>query len=97
MKVSAKPAIRRKAQKKHRLYHCPEWYEIRREIQRLSEGGSNKREPRRRSGSGKRGIVTHPLSESQWSMGHFTVKKWESEKHKNWGMPAEGFKMPRCH
>ena len=20
------------------------------------------------------------------------MKKWESEKHKNWGLPAEGFK-----
>ena len=24
--------------------------------------------------------------------GHFNMKKWESEKHKNWGKPAEGFK-----
>ena len=40
----------------------------------------------------RRGIVKHPLSESQWNRGLFSIKKWESEKHKSWGMPAEGFK-----
>ena len=40
----------------------------------------------------KRGIVTHPLSENQWDSGHFSMKKWESEKHKSCGLPAEGFK-----
>ena len=34
----------------------------------------------------------HPLSESQWNMAHFSMRKWESEKHKSWSMPAEGFK-----
>ena len=24
--------------------------------------------------------------------GHFSTKKWESEKHKSWSIPAEGFK-----
>ena len=24
--------------------------------------------------------------------GHFSVREWESEKHKSWDMPAEGFK-----
>ena len=24
--------------------------------------------------------------------GHFSTRKWESEKHKSWSMPAEGFK-----
>ena len=40
----------------------------------------------------QRGIVVHPLSESQWNRGHFSMRKLESEKHKSWGMPAEGFK-----
>ena len=40
----------------------------------------------------KRHCVTHPLSGSQRNRGHFTVKLWESGKHKSWGMPAEGFK-----
>ena len=40
----------------------------------------------------QRGTVEHPLNESQWNRGHFSMRKWESEKHKSWGMPAEGFK-----
>ena len=40
----------------------------------------------------QRGIVTHPPSESKWTRGHFSMKKWESEKHKNWSMPPEGVK-----
>ena len=43
-------------------------------------------------GEWQRGIVAHPLSDSQWNRGHFSMKKCESDKHKNWGMPAEGFK-----
>ena len=34
----------------------------------------------------------HPLSEGQWNRGHFSMKKWVSEKHQSWSMPAEGFK-----
>ena len=37
-----------------------------------------------------RGIVTHLPSESQRNSGHFSVKKWECEKHKS--MSAEAFK-----
>ena len=33
--------------------------------------------------------MTHPLSESQWNREHL---KWESEKHKRWSLPAEGFR-----
>ena len=32
----------------------------------------------------------HPHSESQ--QGLFSMKRWESEKHKSWFVPAEGFK-----
>ena len=35
------------------------------------------------------GIVTHPLSESQRSRGHFSMIKWESEKHKSCGIPKD--------
>ena len=24
--------------------------------------------------------------------GHFSMRKWESEKHKSWSIPVEGFK-----
>ena len=40
----------------------------------------------------QRSIVVHPLSECQWNWGHFSMRKWESVKHKSWGMPEEGFK-----
>ena len=34
----------------------------------------------------------YALSESQWNRGHFSVRKWESEKHQSCSIPAEGFK-----
>ena len=70
---------------KHRLYHCSEWHEIRRDIP----------EPFRKSKKEwkwQRGIVAHLLNESQWNRSYFSMKKLESEKHKSWSMPAEGFK-----
>ena len=36
----------------------------------------------------QRGIVEHLLSGSEWNREHFSVRKWESEKHKSWFMPA---------
>ena len=38
---------------KHRLYRCPQWYEVRREIPKPSESWSKKQEPQRSFGSGK--------------------------------------------
>ena len=76
---------------KHRLYHSPEWYEVRREIPKVFR----KLEQKARTSKEwkwQRGIVEHPLSGSQWNRGHFSMRKWESEKHKSRGMPAEGFK-----
>ena len=35
MKVNVKLVTKRKVQKKHRLYHCPEWQEMRRDIPSL--------------------------------------------------------------
>ena len=40
----------------------------------------------------QRDIVKHPLIESQWNRGHLSMRKWETEKHKSWDMPSEGFK-----
>ena len=76
---------------KHRLFHCPEWYEVRREIPEVFR----KLEQKARTSKEwkwQRGIVEHPLSGSQWNRGHFCVRTWESEKHKSWSMPAEGSK-----
>ena len=91
MKVNAKPVTRKKGTEKHRIYHCPEWYGVRRWIpdalRKCEQKARTSKEWKR-----QRGIVTHPLSESQWNSSHFSMKKWESEKHKNWGMPEEGFK-----
>ena len=45
-----------KGTEKHRLYHCPEWYEVTKSdgrFQRFSESWSKKQEPQRSSGSGK--------------------------------------------
>ena len=59
---------------KHRLYHCPEWYEVRREIpevfRKLEQKGRTSQEWK-----WQRGIVVHPPSESQWNRGHASMKK----------------------
>ena len=58
-----------------------------------SESGSKKKnKTSKKEWKWQRGIVAHPLSESQWNRGHFSTEQWESEKHKSWCMPAEGFK-----
>ena len=44
-----------------------------------------------------RGIVVHPLSESQWNRSHFSMRKWKSEKHKKLGETRRGLHGPRCH
>ena len=60
--------------------------------QRLSESGSKKRKLQRKSGSGKE-LSSRTLSvKANGIGGHFSMKKWESEKHKSWGMPAESIK-----
>ena len=76
----------------YRLHHCSEWYEVRREIPEALRKLEQKPRTSKKEWKWQRGIVVHPLSESQWHRGHFSMRKWESEKHKSWGMPAEGFK-----
>ena len=77
---------------KHRLYHCPEWYKVRREISEASSKREQKARTSKKEWKWQRGIVTHPLGDGQWNRRHFCMKKWESEEHKNWGVPAEVFK-----
>ena len=72
---------------KHRLYHCPGWNEVRRQIAEARK----KRKLLRKSGSGK-GVLSRTLSVKAKEQGHFSITKWESEKHRSWGIPAEGFK-----
>ena len=77
---------------KHRLCHCPERYEVRREIPEAFRKWEQKARTSKKEWKWQRGIVVHPLSESRWNRSHFRMTKWESEKPKSWGMPAEGFK-----
>ena len=73
-----------KGTEKHRLYHCPEWHEIRRGIPEAFRKWEQKAKTSKKEWKWQRGIVAHPLSESQWNRGHFSMQKWESEKHKSW-------------
>ena len=75
-----------------RLYHCPEWYESRRGIPDAFRKWEQKARTLKKEWKWQRGIVTDPLIESQRNSGHFSLKNWESEKHKSWCFPAEGFK-----
>ena len=77
---------------KHRLYHCPEWNEVRRQIPEAFRKWEQKARTSKEEWKWQRGIVANPLSESQWNRIHFIMKKWESEKHNSWSMPAELFK-----
>ena len=77
---------------KHRLCQCSEWYETRREIPESFRKWEQKAKTSKKEWKWQRGLVAHPLRESQWNRGHCSMQKWESEKHKSWSMPAEGFK-----
>ena len=83
---------REEGTEKHRLYHCPEWYEVRREIPEAFRKLQQQTRISMKEWKWQIGIVVHPLSDSQWNSGHFSMRKWESEKHKSWVMPAEGVK-----
>ena len=63
---------------KHRLYHCPEWNEIRREILEPFRKWEQKARTSKKEWKWQRGIVADPLSESQRNRGLLSVKKWES-------------------
>ena len=79
MSVSVKRATRRKAQKST---------EIRREILEAFRKWEQKARTSKKQWKWQRCIVTHPLSEGHWNRRHFSMKKWEPEKHKSWGIPA---------
>ena len=62
-------------------------------FRRPSESGSKRARNVEERVEVQRGIVPHPLSESQWmNRGNFTMKIWESEKHQSWGTQVEGFR-----
>ena len=72
-----------KRPEKHRLCHYLERPEIRRGdsggLQKVGAKGENVEE---RMEMAKE---VSSRSESQWNRGHFSVKEWESEKHKKAG------------
>ena len=74
---------------KHRLYHCPERNKVRREIPEAFKKLEQKARTSKKEWKWQRGIVVHPLGESQWNRGHFSLRQWESEMHKRWCMPVE--------
>ena len=78
-----KPAKWRKAQRSTSLYHCPEWHEIRREILEVFRKWEQKATESKKEWKWQRGIVVHPLSESQWNRSHRSTragacKQWVS-------------------
>ena len=78
---------------KHRLHHCPRWHEVRREMhETLQKVGAKTRERQRRSGSGKEVLLRILSVKANGTGATSALKMLESEKHKSWGMPAEGFK-----
>ena len=60
---------------KHRLYHCPEWHAVRRDVPE----SFRKWEQKART------------SKKEWKWQSSMVAQWESEKHRSWSMPVEGF------
>ena len=52
---------------KQRLYHCSEWYEVRREIPEAFRRLKHKARTSKEEWKWPRGIVVHPLSESHWN------------------------------
>ena len=88
MRVSAKSVTRRKGQKSTGSAIVENGTVDSRCFQKVGANSENLKE----GVEWQRGIVAHLLSESQWNRGHFSLKKWESEKRKSWSMPAEGFK-----
>ena len=58
---------------RHRLYHCPEWHEIRREIPEVFRQWEQKARTSKKEWKWQRGIVAHPLRGSQWNGGNFRM------------------------
>ena len=73
---------------KHRLYHCSEWHEIRREIPEAFRKWEQMAKTSKKELKWQRGTVAHPFSESPWNRGNFRMKMLESEKHRSWELVA---------
>ena len=60
---------------KHRLYHCLEWHDVRREIQEPFRKWEQKARKSKKVCEWQRGKVARPLSESQWNRGSLKYAK----------------------
>ena len=89
--VNVKSARKRKEQKSTGFSSVLNDHEVRREIPEVFRKLELKARTSKKEWKWQRGIVEHPLSGSQWNRGHISMRKWESEKHESWGIPAEGF------
>ena len=97
MLVSVKHVNGRKAQKRHWLYHCPEWHEVRREIPEAFKKLEQNVRTSKKEWKWQRGIIVHPLSENRWKRSHFSMRKWESEEVQELEHASRRFQEPRCH
>ena len=82
---------------KHRLHHCPEWYEVRREIPEAFRKWEQKANISRKGWKWQKCMVTHPLSESQWTRGHFSMKKVGVREAQELGCASRRLPGPCCH
>ena len=77
---------------KHRLYHCPGWYEIRWEIPETCRKCEQQVKSSRREWKWQRGVVEHPLRESQWTRVQFRLGFGEDQQ-----LGHARFQRSRCH
>ena len=74
------------------LYHCPTWREVRDHIPENLRKWEQRAKTSKKEWKWQRGITSHCLKEGKWTKSHLMAKKWESEKHRSWSMPVEGFR-----
>ena len=86
-----------KGTEKHRPHYCAEWQGIRREIPEAFSMWEQNSRTSKKEWKWQRGIVAHPLSESQWNRSQFSMTKWESEKHTSWLNASRRLQGPRRH
>ena len=77
-----------KGTEKHRLYHCPDWYEARRE----TPGATQKAGTKCENFKGRAEMTErHRDAPTQRKPTEQMPFQYEHEKHRSWCMPAEGF------
>ena len=80
--MSVKPVTNRKAQKSTGSTNAQNGTKSEWRSQRPSESGSKQREPQKKEWKWQRGIVAHPLCESQWNRRHFSMTEWSPRSTK---------------